>query len=210
MVRNGLTSVAIFSLFCTSALTGAAAWAQETQETSPLTGIYACADIVDDAARLACFDGAVKSLKSAEETGQFVTVDGKKVKNLERNAFGFNLPNLPKLRLGLFNKKNADGTKIARQPVLENEDPTQGQVLKRSKKGDIMKIGLLIDHVKKRPDGSVRFYLKNGQVWVQTDSQRVWMPKKGEAIAHIYKKAMGSFFLRVNGRGLAIRVRREK
>ena len=56
-----------------------------------------------------------------------------------------------------------------------------------------------------------RFFMANGQVWEQTDGNKVRIPKvRNEELntADISKASLGSFFLRVNGKGAAIRVRR--
>ena len=53
--------------------------------------------------------------------------------------------------------------------------------------------------------------MTNGQVWEQTDRTNVRIPKVRDGKtnnAEISKASLGSFFLRVNGKGSAIRVRR--
>jgi len=53
--------------------------------------------------------------------------------------------------------------------------------------------------------------MTNGQVWEQIDNTRVKIPKAEDNkvnTALISKGAIGSFLLRVNSRGVAIRVRR--
>jgi len=53
--------------------------------------------------------------------------------------------------------------------------------------------------------------MTNGQVWEQTDSIDVRIPKVRNGKSNtvkISKASLGSFFLRVNGKGSAIRVRR--
>ena len=55
------------------------------------------------------------------------------------------------------------------------------------------------------------FYMENGQVWRQSDTTAVNVPNGDEGnIAQIRQGAMGSYLLRINGRGRAIRVRRER
>jgi len=56
-----------------------------------------------------------------------------------------------------------------------------------------------------------RFFMTNGQVWEQIDSTKVRVPKVRNGMVNtveISKAALGSFLLRVNGKGVAIRVRR--
>ncbi len=57
----------------------------------------------------------------------------------------------------------------------------------------------------------LRVYLKNGQVWEQTDSVQITPPRISKSrtpFAKITKASMGSHFLRVNGKSRAIKVRR--
>lgn len=58
-----------------------------------------------------------------------------------------------------------------------------------------------------------RFYMKNGQIWEQADNYRIRVPKTKQGkpnVAEIKKAALGSFLLRINGKGRAIRIRRVK
>ena len=57
----------------------------------------------------------------------------------------------------------------------------------------------------------LKFHLKNGQVWEQIDSGYVKEPKissKRTFTAEIRKGAISSFYLHINGKGRAIKVRR--
>jgi len=56
-----------------------------------------------------------------------------------------------------------------------------------------------------------RFFFDNGQVWEQTDGSKIRIPKVRNSVANtaiISKASLGSFLLRVNGKGSAVRVRR--
>ena len=58
-----------------------------------------------------------------------------------------------------------------------------------------------------------RFLLANGQVWDQVDTTKVRIPRERDGqtnTVEIRKGAAGSFLLRVNGKGSAIRVRRRR
>lgn len=58
-----------------------------------------------------------------------------------------------------------------------------------------------------------RFFLENGQVWDQVDGYNLRVPRVRNGIpnsAQIRTAALGSFLLRINGKGRAIRVRRIK
>ncbi len=75
----------------------APAWAQDAP--SPLDPLYACRAIADPGARLACFDQNAAQIQSDERTGAVVSIDKTKAASIQRKAFGFSLPALPKLGL---------------------------------------------------------------------------------------------------------------
>lgn len=66
-------------------------------EPDPLADIYACTEIADDSARLACFDRAVGQTQAAQQSGQFRTLTRQDTERVQEDAFGFSLPSLPSL-----------------------------------------------------------------------------------------------------------------
>lgn len=66
---------------------------------SPLDGLYDCAKIESNEDRLACFDSVAASLQIKEEKKEIVALDAESAKTIKKEAFGFNLPSLPKLGL---------------------------------------------------------------------------------------------------------------
>jgi len=114
---------------------------------SPLTGLYACAEISDDSARLACYDQVAGKLKIAEENKELVAIDAQAAKKIKREAFGFNIPSLP--RLGL--PKIGGGEKI--DALVED-----------------------IESVKQIRRKYV-ITLKNGQVWTEIGGHLNYVPK---------------------------------
>ncbi len=187
--------------------------AEDMASSSALNDIYSCAAIEDDDKRLACFDRAVKSVKSAEETGDLVAVDKSQVQTLQREAFGFNLPSLPKFRIPTLVRLQAAKNNISdTAPANIAEKPTgSSQVLEKTKTGEISKIMYTIAKIKKKANGKIVFYLENGQVWAQTNPKNIKIPRKIEGLkAEIKKAAMGTYFLRINGKGSAIRVQRTR
>ena len=92
-MKHVLPAMAIFAAMTAPAL------AQEAEPVSTAT-VYACADIDGDAERLACYDDAVGRLRSAEESGDVVSVTREEVENVKRESFGFSLPTLPKFSFG--------------------------------------------------------------------------------------------------------------
>jgi hypothetical protein len=203
-------------LFCGLGLSLAASSvfaADAKTKPSALQGMYACSTIEDDAERLACFDGAVSKIKSAEASGEIVAVNSQQIQNLEREAFGFDLPSLPKLRIPTLSRltglAGSDGT--PRPSALDDGSEAGGEVLATRDNGEITKIGFDIDRYRKKANGRYKFYLANGQSWEQVDDARVWIPRSApKLVAEIRRAAMGSYLLRINGEGRAIRVRRTK
>lgn len=72
---------------------------QASKTLSPLTPLYSCAKEQDAMTRLKCYDNIVASLHIAEEKKEIVAIDASVAKQIKKEAFGFNLPSLPKLGL---------------------------------------------------------------------------------------------------------------
>jgi hypothetical protein len=56
--------------------------------------LYACRDIADAAARLACFDREVGELSAADQAREIVFTDKETAKKTRRGLFGFSFPKL--------------------------------------------------------------------------------------------------------------------
>jgi hypothetical protein len=145
-----------------------------------LAKVYACADVTRDAERLACFDNAVTALKTAQETGAFAAVDSAQVKELQREAFGFRLPSLPKLAF----------------PTLRQETEATAPV----------EMNLTIARLG-RADGKTTAIMSNGQVWIIVDSETNRNLRPGADVT-IREAALESFLLSFAKGGAALRVRR--
>ena len=139
--------------------------------------VYACAEIDDNDARLACYDTAVGRLKAAEEAGEVATVTRADVEQVKRDSFGFSIPSLPKLAL----------------PKLGGGDESDGE---------IKQIEQAVVNVRTTPYKKVIVTLENGQVWEQTDSTKIFISKKRPPQSATVKAAsFGSFKMRLdNGR----------
>ncbi|NNC36267.1 MAG: hypothetical protein EX271_07600 [Acidimicrobiales bacterium] len=147
---------------------------------SPLSSLYDCSEITDDGARLACFDKVASSLKIAEEKKEIVAIDAQSAKKLKKEAFGFNLPSLPKLGLPSFGG---------------DKDKPEALVA-------------AVKDVRKGGAGYI-FILENGQIWQQSNGSFNYMPK-GDLTATIKPASMGSFKISVNNgkttvRGMRVR-----
>lgn len=168
----------IISLICLC-VTPVAAQAQ----TNPLSAIYACTAIADDAQRLNCFDRNVPVLQEKEAKKEIITIDAKQVEAIERDSFGFSLPSLPKF--GLIGSKTG-------------KEKSQGQLyqvksLSKGRKG-------------------ISVTMENGQTWQQITGDAGFIPK-GKLTAKIRSASFGSFFISLtNEKGQktskAIRVKR--
>jgi len=183
------------------------AQAQSAAQPIEISAVYACKDLADPMKRLECYDNAVGRLQAAEESGEVVTVSKTEVEKVERDAFGFNIPSLPKLG------KLFGGKKSAETEDITNKDPKERR--KKSKNGgfegpDMDKVTLELRKVAKFGYDKKRFYFTNGQVWEQVNggSFRVIKSKDAPTTAVISKAALGSFTLRINDSGKSLRVRR--
>ena len=151
------------------------------EDTSPIANIYACAEISDDNARLTCYDNAVASARSAEDAGEFTTITRAEAEAVQRDAFGFQMPSLPKLAI----------------PKLGGGSRDDG--LKTNSDGQISEVEMPIARVSQDSFGNVILTFENGQVWIQTDSERIRISKKRPPVSAVIKRAsLGSFLIRLN------------
>jgi len=197
---------------------GSFAFAQSASQPDELQAIYSCKSISDPQERLACYDNSVGRFEAAEKSGAVVTVSKTAIEKVERDAFGFNIPSLPSLG-GLFGGgskktvKENDLTAPVKKASIPKEPSSSVSLPKISKPepSDITDVNLTVRKTTEFGRGKTRFFMTNGQVWEQVGSIRGRIPKVKEGkttTAEISKAALGSFFLRVNGKGGAIRVRR--
>ncbi|MFN3911854.1 hypothetical protein [Hyphomonas sp.] len=150
----------------------------------PTEGVYQCAAITDDTARLACYDKAVADLQTAESAGKVRTVDVATIEKLERESFGFSLPSLSQV----FGRSEDAG-----KPLTPEVDEVTFPIASIS-----------VSRVTRK----AQITLENGQVWEQIDSEEISRSKirKAKEVT-IRKAALGSFLMTIGG-GTGIRVRR--
>lgn len=153
------------------------------QANGRLNSLYACTEIGEASARLACFDAATANLRTAESVGEVRVIDLNSVQELDRESFGFSLPSLAKI---LAPKKSTASLRTA----------------------PIDRIQAIIQSVRIAPSGAAVVTLDNGQIWRQIDQERPFPLKPGKSV-QISKASLGSFFL-VIGSSQAFRVRREQ
>ncbi len=132
--------------------------------TSALNTLYGCVEITNDIERLACLDRNLAELRSKEENKEIITIDAKTAKSIQREAFGFSLPTLPKLGLPSFGDDNNKGSDV---------------------------LTLNVKSVDKRGSKYV-FHMENGQIWQQTGGRFNYIPR-GDLAATIKSGALGSY-----------------
>lgn len=81
-------------LACAVAAPAAARDKTPPARPSQIQELYACRDIADSAARLACFDREVGELSSADQAREITFTDRDTAKKARRGLFGFSFPKL--------------------------------------------------------------------------------------------------------------------
>lgn len=172
------------------AFAGSAA-AQEQPATNPeaLDRVYACRSIADAAQRLACYDSSVGGLQAAQSAGNLVAIDRSHAREVDREAFGFQLPSLSRL----FGSNHDDATRNPNSPQFERVDNIQ----------------MTIASVTHRRNYPSTFRMTNGQTWVQIDDEVARNVREGGTVT-IERASMGSYLMRVEAGGPALRVRRSQ
>lgn len=210
----------------------AASFSTAQAQSAKLDDLLKCQSIELDADRLACFDEKVGAFSDAANKGEIVAVEKETIKDIERDSFGFNLPSIPRLSR-LFGVKGEGGkaendnnndksaavetnpsigdNSAVDRPEIQARQADEKDI--RPETGETKTVSLTIERVRKHNSGKLKFLFSNGQIWEQTDARA--LPKirlrEGRVVtAEITKGAWGSFFLRVNGKGEAIKVRRTR
>ena len=156
-------------VFAITGLFVAAPALAQTPTNSPLLGVYACKSINEPLERLACFDSAVGTLEQREAKKEIVALDSTTAKSLEREAFGFSLPSLPKLGLPSLGGKAEDALEYPVKTVRETRagfiiTMDNGQVWREvSGRLNYVPRGDLTARIKKGAMGSYRLSLSNGK-----------------------------------------------
>ncbi|MBX3430114.1 MAG: hypothetical protein KF779_11100 [Hyphomonadaceae bacterium] len=169
------------------ALTGSVAAQEQHPTPDVLNQVYACRSIADEAQRLACYDGAVGNLQSAQNAGNLVAVDRQHAQEVDREAFGFSLPSLSRI----FGSANSASNPSA--PQFERIDNIQMEIA----------------GVTRRRNLPSTFRMTNGQVWVQIDDEVARNVREGGTVT-IERASLGSYLMHVEAGGPAIRVRRQQ
>jgi hypothetical protein len=150
--------------------------------TDPFAELMVCRTMPDAEQKAACYDQAVDNLQTARKERKIIAVTAGEVAELERDAFGFSMPSLPKIIL-----PKLGGSGIELKAVV-----------------------LHVVEAHKRPNGMWRFVLDNGQVWIQTEKRKIYPPRKKPFDLQIKKGSLGSYLMQINGKGVWVRGNRKK
>lgn len=161
---------------------------------SALNSIYSCADLADPTARLACFDAAVARLRADEASGALIALDQPRAEAVRREAFGFSVPSLFRLRNP--SAVTSQGTAPAVAPAASIAEAAEEESQTFS-----------IVRVSQRPSGTV-ITTESGQVWALTDPRTLEGRANTPFQVRIRRATLGSFIMQVEGRNRGYRVRR--
>jgi hypothetical protein len=126
-----------------------------------------CRAIVDEKARLQCFDAAASALQQAADRHDLVVVDRKQIRETRRTLFGLEIP-----RLHLFGGGDDEGE-------------------------DVKSIESTVSTAYTNDNGQWVVRLEDGSTWVQTDHSMIAVaPKKGTKVM-VVKAALGSYMMRI-------------
>lgn len=192
------------------------AFAQDSniEEANELSAVFACKSETDPMERLACYDSAVGQFEQAQKTGELITVSKSQIEEVERDSFGFSIPSLPNLGK-LFGGGGQKSGNALTEPVSESSvksaeaDSSSGAAPAEIKPAQVEEIAVNIRKVQEFGYKKNRFFLENGQVWEQTSTKRIRIPRASDDepnVANIRKASLGSFLLQVNDSGAAVSV----
>jgi len=203
-VRLTCSAIALLSV---STLASSAALAQETS----LDAVLSCRGIADNDARLACFDAAAGQLATDSESGDLVTVSRSEIEAVERDSFGFSLPSLPRFSMNFRgNGESESESDLTRSAGDTGTADGAVEIVERNSEGGISTVRVAVASVSSN-NGDWLFTTENGQVWRETESRRINLPRNRDGMfLEIQTAAFGSYLAQINGQGRSFRVRREQ
>ncbi len=184
--RDRLACAGLVVLVIAAMTAGAAGAAKpsDKKRAAVLQAIVDCRPMTDTTARLACYDAAAAKLDEAEAAGQVVVVDKERAREVRKDIFGLQLPSLD-----IFNRGGG------------------GKLLSAAE--DVDRLTETIRKASQQADGKWVFELQNGAVWRQIDNSEVLPDPRPGLRVEIRKGAIGSFFMKVEGKS-AFKVHRDR
>jgi len=150
-------------------------------------GLIKCTDIVDNLARLTCFDSLAKPLVSTQVQLSNNTISVVKAKQVLVDSENLAL---------VASVKQREIEEAFAKPQLKNDDV------------ETERISLTISKLSKTLRGQWKVSFSNGQVWQQKDSLRLSL-KLGDLV-ELNKGALGAYFMKKSQSNKRIRVKRLK
>jgi hypothetical protein len=177
--------------------------AQEPQSVREVDAMTACRAIADAAERAACYDASVGAFTEALESGELALVERRAVREVEREGFGLPLPSLEGIA-SVFSRSGGradDTAQAAREPSVETlEDGATAEYDRSGRLGAVR--GAPVRSVEYNNRGRMVIELENGQVWLQTDSDRVMTVRDRHfergLTAEIERGLLGSFSMKLS------------
>ncbi|WP_416878622.1 hypothetical protein [Litorimonas sp.] len=213
--RHFFSGLLCFGICAAGLAQSAAAQDSNLKEANELSAVFACKSETDPMERLACYDAAVGQFEQAQQSGELITVSKSQIEEVERDSFGFSIPSLPKLG-ELFGGGGKKSESALTKPVSEGavqsaqaDAPASQSVKADIKPAKVEEIAVNIRKVQEFGYKKNRFFLENGQVWEQTSTKRIRIPRASKSdpnVANIRKASLGSFLLQINDSGAAVSV----
>lgn len=171
---------------------------------SPLMDEFlACRSLQADAERHACLDRVSVAMAAALEAGEITIVARERAVAAERESFGTTTTGTGGFLSSLLGRTTGDMSR-----VQAYGDGTQAV---RSDTGEIEALlNVPIREAGHGADGKLYVVLADGQVWRQTDTRRIQLPRNTTGLTvSIRRGAVGSYFMSLSNSPLSVRARRD-
>ncbi len=196
-----MTSKLVLSMIC--GLSISATFLSQEVRADAIDDLRDCAQIQSSGERLGCYDAAMVQI----ETQGLSMADVAAAQS--SNVAGPNTSQSSSAET--FGSERRGGLLGFGLPFLGKKDTSvetfgeTGQAT-RSPEGQITEISIAITEFRYDGYGRLIVTLENGQVWRQTDGEKVRVSKRKQNFAAITAARMGGYLLRVNGKGVSARV----
>lgn len=175
--------------------------AQDREPPPVLEALFACQSIEMAEERHTCLADRTRDLETAVQSGDMLVVQRRVVTEAQRQSFGNPMAMASGLA-SLFSRQNREP-----ETVIEED----GVEVVRDASGEIESLNnMAVDRVDTDRVGSLLVYLENGQVWRQTDNERVRRPSRDDAgvTASISRGAFSSHWMTISSSNKRFRAER--